>query len=115
MGSELSNSSSLSGSEAPKDSGHHFVMILEGIVVVPRWSVTSGFIIIVVVLLFGLKLLSQAKAVLHLMLAILVEGAWAFKDLLVLLVVVALGLRLVNSGDDMIWSAAVIFTRLGAF
>jgi len=58
-------------------------MILEGVVVVPRWSATSGSVIIVVILLFGLELLSQAKAVLHLVLAILVEGAWAFEDFLV--------------------------------
>ena len=48
-GSELPISSALGGSEAPKDSGDHFVMILEGVVVVPRWSVDSGPIIIVVV------------------------------------------------------------------
>ena len=77
-GLELSISSALGGGEAPKDSGDHFVMILEGIVVVPRWSTTFGSIIVVVVILLGLELLSQAKAVLHLMLAILVEGARAF-------------------------------------
>ena len=53
-------------------------MILEGVIVVPRWSATSGSVVVVVVLLFGLELLSQAKAVLHLVLAILVEGAHAF-------------------------------------
>ena len=71
-GGELSISSALSGGEAPKDSGDHFVVILEG-VVVPRWSVTSGSVVIVVVL-FGLELLSQAKVVLLLVLAVLVEG-----------------------------------------
>ena len=55
---ELSISSALDGGEALEDSGDHFVMILEGIVVVPGWSVTSGSIVIVVVLLFGLELLS---------------------------------------------------------
>ena len=78
-GGELSISSTLGGGEAPEDSGDHFVVILEGIVVVPRWSATSGSIIIVVILLFGLELLSQAKAILHLVLAILVEGARSFK------------------------------------
>ena len=77
-------------------------MILEGIVVVPRLSVTSGSVIDVVVILFGLKLLSQAKAVLHIVFAILMEGAWAFKDFLVLLVIVMLGARFVNSGDNVV-------------
>ena len=63
---------------------------------------TFGSIIIVVVLLFSLELLSQAKAVLHLVLAVLVEGARAFEDLFVLLVVVALGARFVNGGDDVV-------------
>ena len=49
------------------------------------------------------------------MLGVLVERAWAIKDLLVLLVIVALGSRLVNSGDDMVWSVAAILTRLGSF
>ena len=49
-------------------------MILEGVVVVPRWSATSGSVIIVVVLLFGLEPLSQARAVLHLVLVVLVAG-----------------------------------------
>ena len=82
-------------------------MILEGVVVIPRWSVTSGSIVVVVVVLLGLELLSQAKATLHLVLPVLVERTPAFEDLLVLLVVVALGSRLVNSSDDMVWSAAV--------
>ena len=90
-------------------------MILEGIVVVPRWLTTSGFIVVVVVLLFGLELLSQAKAVLHLVLAVLVEGAWAFEDFLVLLVVVALGVRFVNGGDDVVWSVVVILTSFAPF
>ena len=115
MGGELSISSALGGGEAPEDSGDHFVMILEGVVVVPRWSVTSGSVVVVIILLFGLKLLSQAKAVLHLVLAFLVERARAFKDLLVLLVVVVLGARFINGGDDVVWSAAVILTRFGPF
>ena len=71
-------------------------MILEGVVVVRRWSAASGSIVVVVVWLFSLELLRQAELVLHLMLAVLVEGAWAFEDLLVLLVVVAFGMGLIN-------------------
>ena len=48
-GGELSIPSALGGSEAPEDSGDHLVMIREGIVVAPRWSVASGFIVVVVV------------------------------------------------------------------
>ena len=48
------------------------------------------------------------------MLGILVERARAVEDLLILLVVVALGSRLVNSGDDMVWLVAAILTRLRA-
>ena len=48
------------------------------------------------------------------MLAVFVERARAFKDLLVLLVIVALGTRFVDSGDDMVWSVAAILTRLGS-
>ena len=88
-------------------------MILEGIIVVPRWLETSGFVI--VVLLFGLELLIQAKAVLHLVLAVLVEGARNFEDLLVLLVVVAFGVRFVNDGNDVVWSVAAILTSFGPF
>ena len=90
-------------------------MILEGVVVVPRWSVTSGSIVVVVVVLFGLELLSQAKAILHLVLAVLMEGARSFEDLLVLLVVVTLGARFVNGGDDVVWSATAILTSFGPF
>ena len=53
-------------------------------------------------LLFGLELLSQAKTVLHLVLSVLVEGARAFKDFLVLLVVVTFGARFINGGDDVV-------------
>ena len=73
-GSEFSISSVLDGGEAPEGSGDHFIMILEGVIVVPRWSVTFGSIVVVIVLLFGLELLSQAKAALHLVRAVLVEG-----------------------------------------
>ena len=95
-------SSALSDGDAPEDSGDHFVMILEGVIVVPRWPATSGSVVVVVVLLFALEFLSQAKAVLHLGLAVLVEGAWAFKDFLILLVIVTLvqGLSMVA----MTWS-----------
>ena len=100
-GGELLISSALGGGEATEDDGDdHFVVILEGVVVTPRWSAASGPVVIVVVWLFGLELLSQAEAVLHLMLAVLVEGARAFEDLLVLLVVVTLGMRFVNGGDE---------------
>ena len=67
-------SSILDGGEAPEDSGDHFVVILEGVVVVPRWLATYGSVVIVVIVLFGLELLSQAKVV-HLVLAVLVERA----------------------------------------
>ena len=114
-GSEFPISSPFGGSEAPEDSGDHFVMILEGVVVVPKWSVTSGSVVVVVVLLFGLELLSQAKAVLHLVLVVLMEGAQAFEDFLVLLVVVTFGARFVNGGDDVVWLGAAILTRFGPF
>jgi len=90
-------------------------MILEGIVVVPRWSATSGAIVIVVVLFLSLEFFGQAKVVLHLVLAVLVEGTRAFEDFLVLLVVVMFGARFVNGGDDVVWSAAVILTSFGPF
>ena len=90
-------------------------MILEGVVVAPRWSVASSSVVVVVVWFFSLELLSQAEAVLHLMLGVLVERARAIEDLLILLIIVALAARFVNSGDDIVWSAAVILTRLGSF
>ena len=83
-------------------------MILEGVVVVPRWSATSGSVIVV---LFVLELLSQAKVLLHLVLAVLVERAWAFEDFLVLLVIVTLGARLINGGEDVFWPTAAILVR----
>ena len=42
---ELLLSSALSGGEAPKDGGDHLVVVLEGIVVAPRWSAAFGSII----------------------------------------------------------------------
>ena len=83
VGGELPISSAFGDGETPKDGGNHFVMILEGVVVAPRWSAASGSIVVVVVWHFSLELLSQAEAVLHLMLGILVETAWAIEDLLV--------------------------------
>ena len=49
------------------------------------------------------------------MLAVFVERAQAFEDLLVLFIIVALGATFVNSGDDVVWSATAILTRLGPF
>ena len=77
-------------------------MILEGIVITPRWSAASSSVVGAVVQLLVLELLSQAKTVLHLMLDVLVEKARDIEDLLVLLVVVALGARFINGGDDVV-------------
>ena len=44
--------------EAPKDGGNHLVVVLEGIVVTPRWSTVFGSIVGVVFRLFVLKFLS---------------------------------------------------------
>ena len=38
---ELSFSSAFGGDEAPEDGGDHLVMVLEGIVIAPRWSTAS--------------------------------------------------------------------------
>ena len=46
---------------------------------------------------------------------ILVEGARAVEDLLVLLVIVALGARLIYITDKVVWPAAAILTWLGSF
>ena len=43
------------------------------------------------------------------------EGAWSFEDLLVLLIVVAFGMRFVNGGDDVVGSAVAILTSSGPF
>ena len=115
MGGELPFSSALDGGEATEDGGDNLVVILEGIVIASRWSAASGTIIVVVVWLFGLEFLSQAEAILHLMLGVLVERAWAIEDLLVLLIVVTLGARFINGGDDVVWPAVAILTRLGSF
>ena len=60
MGGDFSISSALDSDEAPENSGDHFVVILEGVIVVPRWSATSGSVVVVVVVLFGLELLCLA-------------------------------------------------------
>ena len=75
----------------------------------------SDSIVCVIVQLFVLELLSQTEVVLHLMFGILMERAWAVEDLLVLLVVVVLGARFIDGGDDVVWPATVILTRLGSF
>ena len=99
---ELLFSSAISGGEVPEDGGDNLIMILEGIVVAPRWSAISSSIIGVVVQLLVLELLSQAEAVLHLVLGVLVKRAGAVKDFLVLLIVVALSARLIDGGDDVV-------------
>ena len=49
------------------------------------------------------------------MLAVLVEGARAFMDFLVLLIVVMFGMRFINGGDDVVWSTAAILTSFRPF
>ena len=88
-------------------------MILESIVVAPRWSAASNSIIGVVVQLLVLELLSQTEAVLHLVFGVLMKRARAVEDLLVLFVVVALGARLIDGSDDVVYPAAAILTSLG--
>ena len=51
---ELPFSFALGGGEAPKDGGNHLVMILEGIVVAPKWSAASGAIVVIIVWLSSL-------------------------------------------------------------
>ena len=90
-------------------------MVLEGIVIAPRWSAVSILGGGVIVQLFVLELLGQTEAVFHLVFDILMEGARAVEDLLVLLIVVALGTRFIDSGDDVVWPVMVILARLGSF
>ena len=90
-------------------------MVLEGIVIAPRWSATSIPAISVVVQLFVLELLGQAKAAFHLMLCVLVERARTVEDLLILLIVVPLGTRLIDSTNEVVWPAATILTGLEPF
>ena len=114
-GGEISFSSALGGGEAPEDGGDHLIVILEGIVIAPRWSATSVPAIGVLVQLFVLELHGQTEAVFHLVFGVLVEGARAVEDLLVLLVVVTLGTRLIDGSNKVVWPAAAILTRLGSF
>ena len=61
MDGELLISSAFGSSEAHEDGGDHFVVILEGVVVVvPRWSLASCSVIVVVIRIFSLEFLSQA-------------------------------------------------------
>ena len=77
-------------------------MVLEGIVIAPRQSTASVPTVGVIVQLFVLELIGQTEAVFHLVFGILVEGAWAVEDLLVLLVVVVLGARLIDGSDKVV-------------
>ena len=45
------------------------------------------------------------------MFGVLVKRAWAVEDLLVLFVVVTLGVRLTNGGDDVFWPVTAILAR----
>ena len=47
--------------------------------------------------------------------SILVERTRAVEDIFVLLIVVALGTRFIDGGDDLVWSVVAILTRLGSF
>ena len=49
------------------------------------------------------------------MLDVLVKRAWAVKDFLVLLIVVAHSARLIDGGDDVVWPMAAILARPGSF
>ena len=49
------------------------------------------------------------------MFGVLVKRARAIKDFLVLFVIVALGMRLTNGGDDVVWPEVVILAILGSF
>ena len=49
------------------------------------------------------------------MLGILVERARAVEDLLVLLIIVALGARFIDGSNDVVWPATTILTGLGPF
>jgi molybdopterin biosynthesis enzyme MoaB len=75
-------------------------VVLKGVVVVPRWSATSSSIVGVVIEPLVLELPGQTNAILHLVFSVLVKRAHAIKDLLVLFIVVTLGTRLANSGND---------------
>ena len=89
-------------------------MVLEGVAIAPRWSTASVSTVGVIVQLFVLELLSQIEAVLHLVLGVLMERARAVEDLLVLLIIVALGMWLIDCSNKVVWPAAAILTRLGS-
>ena len=89
-------------------------MIMKSIAIAPRWSAASVPAVGVVVELFVLEFLGQAEAIFHLVFGVLVEGARAVEDLLVLLVVIVLGAWLVDGSDKVVWPAAAILTRLGS-
>ena len=90
-------------------------MVLEGIVIAPRWLAAFGSVVGVVIQLFVLELLSQTEAVLHLVFGILMKRARAIEDLLVLFVIVVLGTRLTDGDDDVFWLAAAILARPMSF
>lgn len=103
-----------SGGETFEDGGDHLIMVLEGVVVVPRWSASTVAIVFGVILLIILEFLGQPHAVLHLVFGALVERAWSFKDFLVLLIVVALGAGLVDRSNDILLSVAAKLSCSGA-
>ena len=74
---ELPFSSAFGGSKAPEDGGDHLIMVLKGVVVVPRWSATSGSIIGIVIEPLVLELPGQTNAVLHLVFGVLVKRTQA--------------------------------------
>ena len=49
------------------------------------------------------------------MFGVLVKRARAIEDLLVLLIIVALGARLTDGSDDVVWPTAAILARPGSF
>ena len=112
MSSKLPFPSTLSGGEAPEDGGDHLIVVLKGIVVVFRWSATSCSIVGIIVEPHVLELPGKTNAVLHLVFGVLVKRARAVEYLLVLLIIVTLGVRLTNGGDDVFWPTAVILARL---
>jgi hypothetical protein len=111
-GGELPIPPAFSGGDPSEDGGYHLIVVLEGGVVVFRWSVLLVLIIVAVILLLVLEFLGEAVAVLHLVLGIFVERTGSIQDLLVLLVVAPLGVGFTDRGDVVVWSAS---TKLGRF
>ena len=70
-GGELSIPSAFVGGGTPEDGGDHLVVVLEGVIIIPMWSAFSVPTIIIVVL-FLLEVLSQTKAIFHLVFGVLV-------------------------------------------